>query len=490
MPVAAPRSEGRSFAGLRVFGRVLASLSERAQYPSLRWIDGFEIMRFQQRHPPHAPSSPSLEGQTMPKSCGVKGSHRPRIGGDDGLLRTLSVETVNTFGARVRPIDQGQRGSDRRRIDAKAYVSRARQRRDMRDCNNDGVSEGLPNASSNCGGCGRDCGGSACYEGRCAAQSIASGQPLSNFQVDEKSVYWTMRVPNVSYCMLMRADKNGAGSIVMHDSKVMNYQNCMPALTVDATHVFWGALGVNGILRSMPKGNANGQGLKELDVVAPNGIASDGGRVFFQAIDGSVISMSHDLVSYSTIAPANTTNSAQIVIDSNKAYVVKFEPNYASAHLLAIPRMGGSALDVMNGEKIYGLRIDDDGKLLFSTLKAVRAFDKGTQMKTDVVTGLGSASGFAVDAENVYFADNATGKVIQQPRGLAQPIVLAEGFKNTCTKTCTDGVDSWPCAQDDGPCEPHSIRRVEVDATHVYFMDDALGTTGRIWRVAKWRDAK
>jgi hypothetical protein len=177
-------------------------------------------------------------------------------------------------------------------------------------------------------------------------------------------------------------------------------------------------------------------------------------------------------------------------MDNTNVYGVKFDQSYTTAHVLTIPKQGGMIGDAMLGERIFNLRLDQDGDLLYANFKEVRSYDRNSQMKTDLATNLGSSSAFAVDAENVYFADASTGTVFQVARGGTSPIVLAQGFKNTCTRTCTDGFADWPCATDGGQCDPHGIHRIEVDDSFVYFLDDALNTTGKIWRVAKFRDNK
>lgn len=359
------------------------------------------------------------------------------------------------------------------------------------DCNHDGYCDDVASDPQNCGGCGRDCGGGACSNGTCSAVMLATGQPLSNFAIDAEHVYWTQRIPNVSYCMVKRIEKTGANVATMHDSKVVDYQNCTGALAVDKDNVYWASLATTGILRMMPKGNSDGMGLVERSLTVPNALASDDTNLFWQDIDGAIVKMDRALQGNPiALAPAATALAGQLAVDGTNVYGVKWASDYKTADLIAVPKLGGASVVTQTGEKMYGLRVDGS-KLAYATTKAVRDLDPQSQAKTDVATNLPSGTGYALDADYVYFADMGTGSVLQIPRsGSATPIVLSTGYKNTCTKTCTDGFDSWPCSDTMGPCDAHSVRHLEVDDGFVYFLDDALSTMGRVWKVAKWRDVQ
>lgn len=356
------------------------------------------------------------------------------------------------------------------------------------DCNKDGYCDDIQSDPQNCGGCGRDCGGGSCSDGKCSAIMLAFGQPLSNFAIDAEHAFWTMRVPNVSYCMVKRVDKNGTNAVIVHDSKVIDYQNCTGALAVDNDNVYWASLGTSGILRMMPRGNTEGQGLVERTLTVPNALASDGTTLFWQDIQGALVKMDRTLQGNpTTLAPNGTALAGQLAVDATSLYGVKWSQDYKTADLIAVPKQGGTPIVTSPGEKVYGLRLDGS-KLAYATTKAVRDLDPQSHVTSDIATNLPSGTGYALDERNLYFADLSTGSVLQIGRDGAMPIILASGFKNTCTKSCTDGSDTWPCADDEGPCEAHSIRHLEVDDGFVYFLDDALNTTGRLWRVAKWRD--
>jgi len=367
---------------------------------------------------------------------------------------------------------------------------------DEKDCGGTCVS--LMDDAANCGACGRDCGGgpSDCVEGRCLPRAIANGSPLSAFAIDDAHVYWTSRVPMISYCKLERASKNGSEVVTMHDSGATQYQNCSGALTVDRDDVLWGAIETfvdppaYGAIRKMKKTDAAAKDLVEfITADAPGAIATDSTSVFFTGLGGGVFAIDRAFSgTTSTLAPKGTVSSAQLVSAGTYLYAAKFDSTWTSASLLQVEKTGGAPSVLFAGDKIYGLRVDGDDKLLYSTLKIIRGFDLTPRTKTDLAPGLGSVSSFAADKDHVYWADDSTGSVFQAARSGGTPILLATGFKNTCVKTCTDDSSEWLCAADGGPCAPHHFAKVEVDDKFVYFLDDGRNTTGYVFRVAKWRD--
>jgi hypothetical protein len=321
----------------------------------------------------------------------------------------------------------------------------------------------LSSDPKNCGSCGHDCRGSACAQGTCAVEIVASEQAAPfGIALDEGNVYFTNKTTSGT---VVSCQKSGCGAtpVVLADN-----QNDPYGIAVDAAVVYWTSPGDSAIRGVVKAGGApttlrsggtptallqrggmlywvdptGGGGGGSVESCAATGCAPGFSLIFQTEIFGlavlepNVYWTAGTTASYvATCPPCPGYNQPPFVVANGLAYqfaqglAVDDTNLYIAARadngvILTIPRTASSdggavAPTTLASDLVNPFAVVADENYVFFTTRGTPTGSDGTVMRVDKtganLTPLAKQQAFpawlAVDADYVYWTNTAGGTV-------------------------------------------------------------------------------
>lgn len=322
------------------------------------------------------------------------------------------------------------------------------------DCDDEPGCETLitGNDPTNCGACGRSCGGAACTSGACSPEVIATEDALT-IAADTSGVYWSTISVDAGAdaepegAIVRVAPDGGSRSVVAVATSPTN----TGAIALDATHVYWGT--TTDKVRRAPKG---GGLVESFDLPSVAGqltrltVSSD---TVFVSIRAGTTSGRIDAIPLSG-APSSTIAENQeqpygIAVDTQHVYWVSMGAGGAGSGRITQALLDGGSLVSIPSNGVQPQYLATDGKELYWTHVTVGdGLWAGTLPLTSgsrVVKLFGGPAGrgVAADADHVYWSTET---------GIDR--VRKDGTKHTQLVKLSSG----------------STREIAIDEAFVYFV--------------------
>ena len=294
--------------------------------------------------------------------------------------------------------------------------------------------------TSNCGACGHSCTEAptpTCAGGYCASALGSTGFTGARLAVDATNVYWT------TTAAVMQAPIAGGSATTLASGQLAQ------AVAVDATNVYFTSSLVGAALLSVPIGGGTARTLSS--TFGGNHIAVRAGYVYGTLGNaGGATGPAVGKLPTSGGTPVSLGSSPEaltgLTVDATNVYwatesAVMKAPIAGGGTTTTLVSGNGSPLTVDTNNVYYGFH----GLGGSNTYGPVLELSLAGGMPTTLATGMHMIDGIAVDAANVYWADNS-GSVLRVPIGGGAVTTLA-------TKQVFGG-------------------DIAVDATHVYWITD------------------
>jgi hypothetical protein len=311
--------------------------------------------------------------------------------------------------------------------------------------------------AKNCGRCGHDCLGAKCSEGRCEAADLAptESQPTGIAVVDGM-LFWASHDGTIRTCFAANCattTKDFAVPAERVDGGYTGASTYTEQLLVDATHVYWPAFYTGYIHRCPRSGCAAGGPEKWVNIgpgaAQPANVAMDADHVYFtdeQANDVWRCAKSASPCVREHVAATGTILPRAIAVGGvNDGFLYwlsagyKDEPPGTLAQVkkdltdaepfgMQFGITSPNALVVTASNVYYSSEDDADGGVNTGAIyKGLAANQAGAQ---PFATGLSRPGNLALDAQNVYWVEQGSGRIASCPRagcGTGGPFVYAIG---------------------------------------------------------------
>lgn len=282
------------------------------------------------------------------------------------------------------------------------------------DCNgdpDDGCEAPLETDAGNCGSCGHDCQGSACADGMCAPEVLASGLYFaSRLALDDALVYWTSADGSIRTMPLDGGDP----------TPIAGGQGDPWDIAVDGHGVYWTNSGDDTVV-SLPFGAELPKVLT--DAGNPLLLAVSGDHLYFTDTYDKLSNDEHvrrvPTAGGGVVNVGATLGAWGVAVDGSRVYWT--DP--ASDTVWTTPLAGG-ALTAMATGLLDPTDIEVDFDAVYVTgLEATYRIPLGGGPPEAVVWGAGS--GLAIDGERLYVGA-ADGRLLSAPKHGGAAVALAK----------------------------------------------------------------
>jgi len=283
------------------------------------------------------------------------------------------------------------------------------------DCNGDpgdGCEVALMDDGHHCGSCGRDCQGSACVDGICAPDVLASDQYYaSRLSLDGARVYWTSADGGIRAIPLAGGDPQ----------EIAGGQDDPWDIAVDGLGVYWTDSG-NDRVMALPFGDDLPKTLA--DAGNPLLLVVRGDHVYFTDTYDKASSDEHvrrvPVAGGATVNVSATLGAWGVAVDASRAYWT--DP--ASDEVWSAPLAGGLP-EPMATSVVDPTDIEVDEEAVYVTaIEATYRIPLDGGPPEALVWGAGR--GLAVDGERV-FVGTADGRILAVPKHGGAALTLSKG---------------------------------------------------------------
>jgi hypothetical protein len=320
----------------------------------------------------------------------------------------------------------------------------------------------------NCGRCGHDCLGGACYQGVCSPVTIADNHYNSGaIVVDGTTLYWGAVNEGILTCPTTGCD-GGVAQLYQADDYPI-------ALTVDSNNAYWvgryvDAGGSFSALQCSKPSCTTPIVLTPPLASSTRGLAVDGTDVYIGATNILKCAIGGCGGAPTSIGDNVTDGIADLVLDTSTIYF----PYTTWAAVMSCPKTGCVYPTTLASSQPYAVRITRYGGEIFwvnggftETSGSIMRCDPNNCLNPTVVaSGQLAPTGIAVDASGIYWVNLGTSTV-----------QFVDSEVRMCPLSgCTGAPITLASAQ--------QANGVALDANNVYYVAESSGA-GPLKRVAK-----